>query len=155
MQTQKELIDKFLNCRRIAVVGVSRNPNDFSRKIWEQFRTRGYDAIPVHFEQTAIDGVRCFSNVHAISPAPECALILVSKERTLPVLEDCSAAGVRSVWIYGIRGEKDVSSDALRWCKENGFEVIAGHCPFMFLPDMALFHRFHGAVWKMLGYYPH
>jgi predicted CoA-binding protein len=33
----KRAIDSFLSCRRIAVVGVSRDPKDFSRAVFRAF----------------------------------------------------------------------------------------------------------------------
>ena len=44
----KQAIDSFLSCRRIAVVGVSRDPKDFSRAVFRAFVERGYDAVPVN-----------------------------------------------------------------------------------------------------------
>jgi predicted CoA-binding protein len=38
----KQAIDSFLSCRRIAIVGVSRNPKDFSRAVFRAFVERGY-----------------------------------------------------------------------------------------------------------------
>jgi predicted CoA-binding protein len=43
----KRAIDSFLSCRRIAVVGVSRDPKDFSRAVFRAFAERGYDVVPV------------------------------------------------------------------------------------------------------------
>ncbi len=117
-------------------------------------KANGYDAVPVHREQTAIEGVPCYPNVKAINPKPECALILTPENGIIPALEDCLAAGVRLVWVFGISGSKDVSDDVLIWCELNHMKLIAGYCPYMFLPDMGIVHRFHGAVWKMIGYYP-
>jgi len=32
--------------------------------------------------------------------------------------------------------------------------VVAGECPFMFLPETSWFHRFHGFCRKVSGKYP-
>jgi uncharacterized protein len=42
----KRSIESFLSCRRIAVVGVSREARDFSRSVFRAFVERGYDAVP-------------------------------------------------------------------------------------------------------------
>jgi predicted CoA-binding protein len=41
-------IDDFLGCRRLAVVGVSRDDEDFSRAVFRAFTGRGYEAVPVN-----------------------------------------------------------------------------------------------------------
>ncbi len=47
MTTLKQVED-FLALKRVAVVGVSRNPKDFTHTMWQEFRQRRYDAIPVN-----------------------------------------------------------------------------------------------------------
>jgi predicted CoA-binding protein len=44
----KASIDRFLDRRRLAVVGVSRDPRDFTRGVYRAFVERGYDAWPVN-----------------------------------------------------------------------------------------------------------
>ena len=51
-------IDGFLALKRIAVVGVSRNPKEISYTLWQELRQRRYDAIPVNPAATEIDGKR-------------------------------------------------------------------------------------------------
>ena len=54
--TERQLIDDFLAQKRIAVVGVSRNPRDFTRTMFNEFIRRGYDAVPVNPNAAEIDG---------------------------------------------------------------------------------------------------
>ena len=44
MATLDEIRD-FLSLKRIAVVGVSRNPKDFTRSLFREFVRRGYDVV--------------------------------------------------------------------------------------------------------------
>lgn len=152
MGHERSLIDKFLACRRIAVVGVSRNPSDFTRQIWKEFRS--YDATPVHPDQAEVDGIPCAPNVRAIDPRPEAALILVAPGRRRTVLEDCHAAGIGLVWIFGVSGPRSIPLDLLRWCDDRQMRVIAGYCPYMFLPSTPWPHRLHGTIAKFIGLYP-
>ena len=41
-------IEEFLALRRVALVGVSRNPGDFSRSLFHDMCERGYDLVPVN-----------------------------------------------------------------------------------------------------------
>jgi acyl-CoA synthetase (NDP forming) len=152
MHPQRELINEFLSSPRIAVVGVSRDPRDFTRQLWNAFRPLG--AVPVHPAQHVVDGVRCAPSVAAINPRPTAALILVGRAQALDVLEECRAAGVGLVWIYGVTGPKSVPGEILRWCAAHDVRAVAGYCPFMFLPAASWPHRFHGTVAKFLGQYP-
>ena len=154
MTSQYELIEQFLRAKRIAIVGVSRNPSDFTRALWKDFRKRGYDAVPVNPHLSDIDGIPCFSSVKNVSPVAEGALVMVGKSDVATAIAECAAAGVGLLWVYGIRGEKDVPPEIIAQCREAGIQLIAGHCPYMFLNDSAWFHRLHRFGWKMMGYYP-
>ena len=48
MTTLAVRANEFLAQRRIALVGVSRNPRDLSRTLFRELRRRGYDVVPVN-----------------------------------------------------------------------------------------------------------
>jgi hypothetical protein len=148
------LIDKFLSQKRFAMIGVSRNPRDFSRGLFREFLERGYDVLPVNPQAGEIEGREAFHTIREVSPPVTCALLMVSIDALERVLQYCDQAGIRLVWIYGIVGSRSVDPAILKYCEDHGIEVIAGFCPYMFLPHTESFHRFHGWVWKMMGFYP-
>jgi predicted CoA-binding protein len=154
MVGSKQLIDEFLAQRRIAVVGVSRNPKDINRTLFREFRKRGYDALPVNPQATELDGQRCYARVQEIQPMVEAALLLTPPEITEKVVWDCAEAGIHRVWMFRVGGKGAVSQAALGFCSENGIRVVPGFCPLMFLRDAAWFHRLHGWVMKITGSYP-
>jgi predicted CoA-binding protein len=45
-------VQEFLASRRIALVGFSRNPRDFSRMLDAPFRARGYEVVPPSLAET-------------------------------------------------------------------------------------------------------
>lgn len=51
-------IHDFLVLRRIALVGVSRDPKDFSRVLFREMCDKGYDMVPVNPALT--DGGKCW-----------------------------------------------------------------------------------------------
>ena len=154
MATTIKNIDGFLALKRIAVVGVSRNPKEISYTLWQELRQRRYDAVPVNPAAAEIDGRPCYSSVRDIDPPVEGALIMTTAAAAEQVLEDCSAAGIRHVWLYrGLGG--GASSDATIASAERlGLDVVAGHCPYMFLPGTPFFHGLHGLGKKLTGSYP-
>jgi len=137
-------VQVFLSSRRIALVGFSRNPKDFSRMIDAQFRARGYEVVPVHPEVTEVDGRRAFPRVGAIDPAVEAALLLVPPAQAEAVVRDCLDAGVRRVWFHRGGGKGSASPEALALCAARGVTPVQGLCPMMVLPGASWPHRLHG-----------
>ncbi len=150
-----EDITKFLACHRVALVGVSRNPRHFSRAIMADFLAKGYDVILVNPHAGEIAGHRCFPKVSAVTPLPEAAMLLTgSAASTEEALGECTAAGIRQIWIYkDFKGGAELNP-AEEDCRTQGAEVIKGYCPFMFLPHPALIHKVHRFVAKVAGTYP-
>jgi predicted CoA-binding protein len=157
MATQRasmETIEDFLAQKRIAMAGISRDPANFSVKLFEELCRRGYDVVPVNPNAAEVQGRRCFARVQDIQPPVEAALLMTSPEATETVVNDCAEAGVQRVWMYRAAGKGSVSAKAVAFCRGRGMQVVPGQCPFMFLPDAAGFHRFHGFVRKITGRYP-
>lgn len=155
MPTNIEDIREFLGLKRIALVGLSRNPKHFSRILFADMRKRGYDMVPVNPTTTELENSRCFARVQDIEPSVEAALIMTPASDTGRVVRDCAEAGIRRVWMYraGKRGGS-VSPAAADFCGKEGIRLVEGHCPYMFFPDTPIFHRLHGFILKLIGGYP-
>jgi uncharacterized protein len=147
-------VEDFLGLHRIAMVGVSRDPKEFSRNLFREMCERGYDMVPVNLVAEEIDGRECVQCLQAVKPPLEGVLVMTPFYETIRVLRDCAEAGVRRVWLYRAGGKGAVSPEAIDYCKENGIQVVDGHCPFMFLPATAFPHRAHGFLLKITRRYP-
>ena len=147
-------IDDFLAQKRFAFIGVSRQSKDFSRILFREFRTQGYDPVPVHPDVSEIEGAPCFAHVRDIQPPVDTALLMTSAAVSGPVAEDCIAAGVKRVWFYRGGTAGAVNPQAIERCRASGLRVIPGECPLMFLPRVSWFQRLHGVVRKITGKYP-
>ena len=72
------VIQDFLAQKRIAVVGVSHNPRDFSRGLLRTLRERGYDAFAVNPSMQTVDGNRCYKHLGEITPPVDAVLVMAS-----------------------------------------------------------------------------
>jgi len=148
-------ITKFLECKRVAFVGVSRNPRHFSRPLFNEFLAKGYDPVPVNPQATEIEGRKCFARVSNITPPVEAALLLTrAPEATDHAVRECDDAGIRNIWIYQSVNDDDEQAEAVEFCRLRGDVVVEGHCPYMFLPHPALIHRVHRLLTKVTGSHP-
>lgn len=152
--TPQQRIQDFLAVKRIAMIGVSRQSNDFSRMLFAEFQKRGYDIVPINPNTEEINGVRCFARLQDATPPVEAALLMTPANVTAQAVRDCVAAGVRRVWMYRGVTQGAVSAEALAVCAEHGIEPVAGECPFMFLPGGNFVHGFHGWWRRLRGAYP-
>lgn len=154
MPTTLTEIREFLTLKRIALVGISRNPRDLSRALFRDMNQRGYEMVPVNPAMTEIEGKKCFARVQDITPPVDAALLMTAPEVTEQVVHDCAEAGIRRVWMHRAGGEGAVSLGGVNFCKANGIRIVEGYCPFMFLPGEPFVHRAHGFLMKLTGSYP-
>src|ERR1035441_7281203 len=98
LMTSRKDIDDFFALKRFLVVGVSRNPKDFSRTLFRELRARGYDAVPVNPEVSEVDGGRASPHGPEETPPVKGALLLTKPAVTERVVRDCDDAAVRAVW---------------------------------------------------------
>jgi uncharacterized protein len=154
VNTTIEDVEDFLDQKRIAFVGVSRDAKDFSRTLFRDLRQQGYTVIPVNPQMTDVEGSRCFARVQDVTPAVDGALIMTPAAKSEELVRDCAQAGITRVWLHRGTGAGSVSPAAVDLCEQFGIRVVAGYCPYMFLPQTPFFHRIHGFLMKVTGAYP-
>ena len=147
-------IQDFLNLKRLAVVGVSRNPRDFTRTLFREFQQRGYDVVPVNPNVAEVEGLAAVAHLRDVSPPVEGVLVLTPASATEAVVRECAGAGIHHVWLYRATGMGAVDPQAVQFCRASGIDVVDGECPFMFFDHSGWFHRFHGFCRKVMGQYP-
>jgi len=147
-------IQEFLAHKRLAIVGVSKQPRAFSRALFREFQKRGYEVAPVNPAIREIDGCPCFAGVREIQPPATTVLLMTSPAVTETVVRDCADAGVERVWMFRGAGAGAVNAEAVRFCESKNIAVIPGECPLMFLPRAGLVHCVHGFLRRLRGTYP-
>jgi hypothetical protein len=150
-----EDITKFLECKRVAFIGVSREPQHFSRALLREFVAKGYDPVPVNPSATEIDGRKCFSQLAEVDPPVEAALLMTGTQEVIDrTMRECSQARIQQIWIYKSVNDGEMHEHAVEFCRMRGSSVIEGYCPMMFLPRAGLVHRLHRFLMKVTGSSP-
>lgn len=145
-QTPSGAVTEFLAQRRLALVGVSRQQADFSRGLFRELLRRGYDMVPVNPAMQEVEGQRCYARLQDIKPPVDGAILMTPPSQTEAAVRDCLEAGIRRVWIHRGVGSGSVSQAAVELCAANHLLVVAGECPYMYLPDAGPIHRLHRAL---------
>ncbi|MDF2631109.1 MAG: CoA-binding protein [Symbiobacteriaceae bacterium] len=123
----RRAINEFLGCRRIAVVGVSRNTAEFANTIYRKLKEKGYEVVPVNPKAEQVEGDVCYPTLGAVPGAVDGVLVLLPPGQNLAVVQECLAVGVKRVWfLKPSKMAADVASRA-------GMTVVDGACPHMFL----------------------
>lgn len=152
--TSLNQIQSFLSLKRIAFIGLSRSEKDYTRNLFREFKSRGYDVIPLNPNASEIEGLKCFSHVNEITPQPEAALVFTTAVPLQSIMDECNSAGIKNVWVYNGRDKGKAVENVEDFSRNNGINFISGFCPFMFLEKSAFVHKMHGFFSKLAGSYP-
>ena len=143
-------IKEFINEKKYALFGVSRNGKKFGNYVLKELSASGYTVYPIHPVASEIDGFKCFSDINSLPERIQSALIIIQPDQVLPLLPTLKQAGITRVWLQ----QGAYSDQAVEYCKANNISVIHHECILMFAEPVHSFHKFHGWINKILGKYP-
>ena len=127
-------VHEFLNQKRIAVAGVSRDKSHpAANLIYRRLKSAGHDVFAVNPNMQTFQGDRCYPDLQSIKGGVDGVVIVTRPEITQRIVQDCNTVGVRRVWIHQSIGKAtSVSPKAVEYCRQHDISVIAGACPMMF-----------------------
>ena len=119
--------------RRIAVVGMSKDPNKDAHTVPAYMRSQGYRIIPVNPTATEILGEKAYPNLSAVPEPYEIVNIFRPSDQVEPIVDEAIRAGkAKVIWMQtGI-----VNEAAAAKARAAGMVVVMDRC-------MRTEHRFH------------
>ena len=136
-----ESVATFLRGKRIAVAGVSRQPNQAANAVFRKLRASGYDVFPINPNAREVEGVPCYPDLAAVPGQLDGVVIATAPDASVEIVRQCVARGVRQVWFHRSFGSGSVSDAAVRDCHAHGIDCIVGGCPLMFCQPVDVGHK--------------
>lgn len=141
-------IDRFLNCKVIAVAGASRKEKSFSASAVSHLKTKGYTVLSINPNFTENDKNE-FKSVSDLPKAVDNLLVLTNPAQTLSVVESAIERGIKNIWVQ----QKSETPEVIALCTNNKVNLIYNHCIFMFTQPEGI-HKFHYNLKKFFGGVP-
>jgi predicted CoA-binding protein len=149
MKVTKAQINNFLEQKRIAVAGVSRNEKKFGNAIFKELKKNQYDVLPINPEAELIDGTKCYKTISELPSDIESLLIVTPKRQTDAILKQAFEKGIKNIWVQ----QHSETAETSKLAKESGKEIIFKKCIFMFANPTGP-HKFHRSIVKIFGGLP-
>lgn len=144
-------IDAFLAQASLAVVGVSRDgTTGFGNAARKELLAKGYQLHLVHPEADRISDQPCAHTLSEVAADVRGVLLVTPPAQAWKLVQEAAACGIRRVWMQ----QGSESPEAIRFCEENGIDVVHGECILMFAEPAAWFHRAHRWARKTFGHLP-
>jgi acetyltransferase len=140
-------LNAIFNPHRIALIGVTTNPNSVSGKLLINLVSGGFKGVvyPVNPDHEAVMGIPCYPAVKGLPKVPDLGIICTPAERVPAMVRECGEAGVRGLIIIsagfreigeaGEQLEKEIRAEIKKW---DGMRVIGPNCLGIIVPGLKL-----------------
>ena len=151
----KDAAAEFLSKKRVAVTGVSRNPQPHAgNTVYRRLRDRGYQVFAVNPNTDEVEGDRAYHSLASIPGGVDAVVIGTRPEIADETMRECVELGIKHVWMHRGPGAGSVSQSAAAFGRGHGVRVIDGGCPCMFGPTADFGHRAMRLVFTLAGNVP-
>jgi predicted CoA-binding protein len=119
-----EDIDRLLDAKTVAVVGLSSNPARDSHRVAGYLQAHGYRVVPVNPNETEVLGEKAYPNLADVPFDIDVVDVFRRREHLKGVVEDAIEKGAWGVW--GQEGVAD--NEAERIAGEAGLAFVMNRC---------------------------
>ena len=140
-------LDCIFKPERIALVGVSTNPNSVGGKVLTNLVGSGFRGVvyPVNPRHEAVMAMPCFPDLESLPHRPDLAVICTAAHEVADLVGQCGAAGIPGVIIMssgfretgpeGQRREEEILGHKARFPE---MRIIGPNCLGVIMPDLKL-----------------
>src|SRR5690554_296962 len=138
-------LDSIFNPRRIALLGVSNNPNSVGGITLRNLVSGGYNGVvyPVNPKREAVFGITCYPDVKSLPKVPDLAVIMTSAKIVPQLIRECGEAGIYGIIIMsagfkeaGEEGRQLEEQVKAEKAKFPGMRVIGPNCLGIIVPGL-------------------
>jgi len=140
-------LNNIFNPQRIALIGVTTNPNSVSGKVLINLVSGGFRGVvyPVNADHEAVMGIPCYPDVKSLPKVPDLGIICTPADKVPAVVRDCGEFGIRGLIIMsagfketGEEGKKLEDEIKAEIRKHEGMRVIGPNCLGIIVPGLKL-----------------
>jgi acetyltransferase len=140
-------LDRILNPQRIALIGITGNPNSVSGKILKNLVDGGFGGViyPVNPAREAVLGIPCYPDVASLPRTPDLAVVCTPAEEVPGIVTECGKAGILGMIVNSAGfGESNAAGKTLEEqvlreaAKFEGMRILGPNCLGVIVPHLNL-----------------
>ena len=117
-------VDRMLQAKRVAIVGMSNDPDRPSHGIGGYLKSHGYEIVPVNPTHESVMGMKCYARLADVPGKIDLVNVFRRPEFCADVAREAAAVGAKGLWLQaGIRSE-----EARRIAHEAKVDYVQDRC---------------------------
>ena len=114
----------FKECRTVAVVGMSANPDRPSNRVAKYLMDHGYTVIPVNPGPDELLGRKCYPDLASVPVKIDLIDVFRKADDVLPIAREAIRIGARCLWLQlGV-----INEEAAELAAAAGLDVVMDRC---------------------------
>jgi acetyltransferase len=140
-------LDSFFNPKRIALIGVTINPNSVGGKTLTNLVGSGFKGVvyPVNPTSEAVLGIQCYPNLKSLPKNADLAVICTAAEKVPETVKECGESGINNIIIMSA-GFKEIGGQGIELEKKildykksfENMKILGPNCLGLIVPSMNL-----------------
>src|SRR5690606_29465775 len=143
-------IRQFLEPKKIAVAGASRNPKKFGGMLIKDLKEKGFEIYPVNPNTEDIQGIKCYKSVADLPEDVKHLLMATPKAESAEVARQAIEKKIEMIWIQLMAD----TPETVKIIEDAGITLIHKKCIYMFAEPVKGPHNFHRFFVKIFNKYP-
>lgn len=147
---QNSIISDFINDKKVAIVGVSRNPKKFGHVVYSTLKSKGYDVYPINPNIDMIEDTKSYESISKIDNSVRNIIIITPKKETEKIVNQIVELKdkFQNVWIQ----QGSDTPIAIEMLGKHNINFVKGQCILMYAEPNGI-HKFHQTIAKWFGMY--
>lgn len=117
-------IEEFLALKRIAIVGVSRNPRKYGQRVYFDLKHKGYEVYAVNPRAKQVNGDPCYPDLASLPVKVDGVNLVIPPQEGRGVVEECLRLGISRLWFQP--GAE--SAELIAYCESKGLRIVHSQC---------------------------
>lgn len=143
-------IQNFLQPKKLAIAGVSRNTKKFGFTVFKELKGKGFEVFPINPNTEEIEDNKCYKSINDLPDDVKHLHIATKKDLTASLVQQAIDKGITSIWIQ----QGSDTPEAVKLANEAGINLIHKKCILMYAEPVKGIHGFHRFLTKVFGVYP-
>jgi predicted CoA-binding protein len=141
---EKEKVNQFWMKKNLVLFGLSRDPKQISREVYDLLVKKGYKIFPINPKVDQIDSITCYKSLDEVKPDLEGAIVITNPKISLEVAKQCHQRGINDLWFQLETMDDDVKAFLIN----NGMNYIYS-CALLHHKEAGFPHSLHRFFYRL------